>query len=206
MEHGEAVEVVSEIGQGGFKATSSLTDAAEAVAAELGDAPEGVFNAGPNAALLLVLAHLGPRQWISRVALFADVGEHVEALQDRPDGRADVGAVGPQHRVAVAFAQQFLDRLRVVHGGVRHGKSLDKLAGRIDLHVVLVTVIRLAVLLCPAGVEVFLALASRLFSNALGHLAALDLRVLVTAIALLRSLNKTGVDDLAAAGDQPLVA
>ena len=47
MEHGIPVEVVGEIGEGGFDATSSL-----------GDAPEGVFDAGADPALFLVGAFL----------------------------------------------------------------------------------------------------------------------------------------------------
>ena len=106
----------------------------------------------------------------------------------------------------IALVQQLPDRLRVVHGGVCDGEGLDNLAGRIDLHVVLVSKIGYMVLLRPTGVQVLLALAAWLAGDAFGHLAALDLRVLIAAVALLGSFDKTDVDDLAATGDQALSA
>jgi hypothetical protein len=81
MEHGEAVEVVGEVGQGGFEATSSPADAAEVIAAELGDAPKDVFNPGANAALFFVAALLVAAQWLPGGAFFVDVGEHAKAIQ-----------------------------------------------------------------------------------------------------------------------------
>ena len=104
MEHGIAVEVVGEVGKGGFEATSSLADASEAVAAKLSDAPEGMFDTGADPALFLVGAFLFAAERTGAGTFFADVGEHGEAFEQRRDERPDVGAVGPQDRLAVAFA------------------------------------------------------------------------------------------------------
>lgn len=202
MEHGEAVEVISEVGERRFKSTSSFSDAAKAVAAKLSNAPEGMFDTRADVALLLILTFLGSRERILSSAFFTNIGEHVEAFQDGSNGRANVSTVSPQKGATVTFAQEFFDRLRVVHGGIGDGEGLDKLTGRIDLHVVLVAVITLMVLLGPASLQVLLALAAGLSSDALGHLATLDLLVLVTAVSLLGSFDKTGINNLAATGDQ----
>jgi hypothetical protein len=93
-----------------------------------------------------------------------------------------------------------------VHGGVSDGKGVDEFRGGVHLDMVFVAVIRDAAFLRPAGVEVLLAGAARLLGNALRHLPALDLLVLVTAVALFRRLDEAGVDDLAATGNQPSLA
>ncbi|MBK1860091.1 hypothetical protein JIN80_17660 [Cerasicoccus arenae] len=66
--------------------------------------------------------------------------------------------------------------------------------------------ITLPALLGPTSVQVLLALALRLFGDVFRNLAALDLRVFLSAITLLGSLNEAGVDDLAATGNQAQVA
>jgi len=71
--------------------------------------------------------------------------------------------------------------------------------------VVLVAVKVHLVLLCPAGITVFLAELVGLLFPGFGSFALLDLPVFLTAVALTGNFNEAGVDDLAGVGEKLLL-
>lgn len=103
-----------------------------------------------------------------------------------------------------ALMQQIKEDLRIVYISRDDGIFTDQLLLVIDSDVILVAVVRLPVLLGPARLGVFLALDMRVLFEALRGLTGFDLRVLLPRVALVRRLNKTGVDNLALAGLESL--
>ena len=90
-----------------------------------------------------------------------------------------------------------LNDLTVMHCRVRHLVTPHQLVTTVNIHVVLVSVVALAVLLCPPRIRILLGTPGRVVFPALRRLTFLDLCVLITAVALFGNRDDRSVDNLA---------
>jgi len=113
-----------------------------------------------------------------------------------------VGRVGPYGATTVLLVEQFVEHLAVVDRRIGHRITPDQLVFLVDVDVILVAVVALAMLLGPAGIEVFLAFLVRLVFPRFGYLALLDLLVLLAPVSISRHVHQAGIDDLTAFGQK----
>lgn len=116
---------------------------------------------------------------------------------------APVGAIGPDILGGV-IPEQSIEHLRVMD--LRRGDRVaaDQLVLVIYADMVLVAVVGFAVLLGPTRIGVFLTLHMGVGLKSFRRLTVLDLVVFLTAIALFRCRDKTGINHLPLPGLEPL--
>lgn len=156
--------------------------------------PEDVFDTRENLGALAVAYLLGIAQ--RGVTLYPHAIVAFEILSSE---RAFclftlVGAVDPDLRVAILHVDYHVEDLVILDTGRRGRSGVDIFVLAIHTDVVLAAVVSFTVLYGPARIGVFLpTLVLRPF---LGHLATLNLPVLVAAIAWNRYLDDTSVNDM----------
>jgi len=113
-----------------------------------------------------------------------------------------VGRIGPDGTPTVLFVEQFIEYPAVEDCRVGYRMASDPLVFLVDVEVVLVTVMALAVFLGPAGIKILLALLVQLCFPFFGHLALLDVRVLLAPVTVPRHVHQAGIDDLPTFGQK----
>ncbi len=168
-------------------------------------AAEYMFDPTPNLGLQPVELLL---QFVQRPvphAFFVHVVCDAELRKRSVDLRAFVRTVREQLLVLVFRADQFRQRLRVVHRGVGHGVVGDDRRVGIGPDVIFIAVKCLVIFLRPPRIQIFLAQLVRLVFPLRRGPALLDHFVFLPRVALPGHLDETRVHDRARFGDDTLL-
>lgn len=131
---------------------------------------------------------------LSGLAFELDVGPSADLLAPALTGFVVIAPIRPEDAAAVVPIQHVHQVLGVGHAGVTHLGLQDQLVSPIHADRRLVAEVRLAMLLCPARLDILLpALGRRQFGWCR---TGLDLGLLLDAVVLSRRPHDAGVDDL----------
>ena len=156
---------------------------------------EHVLDSHPRFAFLAVALFLFRRERAASRPLLDQLRREAEQPERRFRLLRDIGRVRVDILIRVAVVEQLLEHLAVVDRRVGHLVVADELMFSIDVDVVLVSEVRHLVLFRPTGVRVFLYSLVR--TPVFRRLAAFDLLVFLSRVALTRNLNEACVNNLA---------
>ncbi|MCW0373161.1 hypothetical protein NB710_004098 [Xanthomonas sacchari] len=177
-------------------------DAAYELAALLGQARKRVLAEHPILGNSTVPALCCLAQGLARMPLMLDRGAVTTPFQVCFPRCIGIPAIGPYRAAGVVRVQHLLEVTAVVHVGRAHVVAADEAPATVRAGVQLVAVERHPMLPGPTCLHILLRTLG--IAPVLADvIALLDLRVLFARVALDRSADDAGVDDLTAAGNEP---